>query len=209
MKSRDSPCPYLPYIPQEGMAPSLYPVTSSRGEHPAQSTGSCQSSVCPEFLSPWLQKFLLSAFLMVGNRNHSGCFKKKMYLLMTFGSLSSLKIIESWGRSFQEKCPNIAELVWRWDHHGSYRELKARDPSSQLHGLLSLVVLSLPCLGLDLVSQGLKPLLLLSLAKAFPWQSLVSRVAHVLISRTKSYMDVYDDRAGSQACISVTKEAGS
>lgn len=87
--------------------------------------------------------------------------------------------------------------------------MKARDPSSQLHGLLSLVVLSLPCLGLDLVSQGLKPLLLLSLAKAFPWQSLVSRVAHVLISRTKSYMDVYDDRAGSQACISVTKEAGS
>ena len=127
LKSRDSPCPYLPYIPQEGMAPFLYPVTSKRGEHPAQSIDSCQSSVCPECLSPWLQKFLLSAFLMVGNRNYSGCFKEKMYLLMTFGSLSPLKIIESWGRSFQEKCPNTAELVWRRNHHGSHRASNARD----------------------------------------------------------------------------------
>lgn len=87
--------------------------------------------------------------------------------------------------------------------------MNARDPSSQLHGLLSLVVLSLLCLELDLVSQGLMPLLLRNLAKGFPWQSLVPCVAHFLISRTKSYMDVYDDRAGSQACISVAKGAGS
>lgn len=34
-------------------------------------------------------------------------------------------------------------------------------------------------------------------------------VAHFLFPRATSSMDVYDDRAGSQACISVAKEAGS
>lgn len=125
-KAGIAPAHISPISPGEGwpLSSTLSPAReeSTRTEH-RQLSKFC----VPECLSLWLQKFLLSAFLMVGNRNYSGCFKKKMYLLKTFGSLSPLKITESWRRSFQEKCPNIAELVWRWNHHGSYRALNARD----------------------------------------------------------------------------------
>lgn len=41
---------------------------------------------------------------------------------------------------------------------------------------------------------------------SFPWQSLVPHVAHSLISRTKSYVDMQNDRARSQCCILVAEE---
>lgn len=115
------------------------------------------------------------------------------------------RIIVSWERNkYKVKLPGRMRQPY-------YRiGLKMEPPLRLLRTQCQVLITSTACIAASssraAFVYGAGPGLPRPAASAFPWQSLAPHIAYFLISRTKLYVDMCNDRAGSRSCVLVAKE---